>query len=631
MQVSARRPSRVPALRPERPRRAGQALWTAPKGWRTGLLSLAWCLLAAPAWAAHGYALWGELKYPAGFKHFDYVNAQAPKGGEIRLVSNLRYSTFDKYNPFTMKGSPPAYLSDMLFDSLLTSSLDESGSAYGLLAQDVSVAPDRLSATFKLNPAARFHNGDAVTAKDVAHSFTTLIGPQASPAYQTLFAEVAGVDVVDARTVRFRFKAPNRDLPILVGTGLPVFSHKWGAGKPFDQVVMDVPIGSGPYTVGPVKFGRDITYVRDPKYWARDLNVRVGMINFDRVLVKIYKDGTARLEALKAGEFDLMRINSAGDWARRMTGPKFKSGELVKGEFETRNPTGFQSYVLNTRRPLLQDVRVREALGLAIDYEWMNRRLFYGAYQRVSGIFGNTACQAKGMPDAAQLALLTHWRKDIPADAFGPAYEPPRTDGSAHGLRDNLRKAKDLLAQAGWTVQGGVLKNAKGQPFVLEYLESQEAGIRVVAPWQRNLEKLGITLQFRVADYALYQQRQSQYDYDLISINFPGVPNPGQELVYWFGSKSADTPDSGNLAGIKNPAVDALIGKVLAANAQSDYLAACRALDRVISHSHDLLPQWYSGVARMAYNTHHLALPTARPPYLDGELWAIATWWAQRR
>jgi microcin C transport system substrate-binding protein len=592
-----------------------------------GALSLS-ALLATPAWAEHGYALWGTLKYPAGFAHFDYANPQAPKGGEIRLVSNLRYSTFDKYNPFTMKGSPPAYLADLMFDSLLTAPLDESGSAYGLLAQDVRVAPDRLSATFTLNPQARFHNGDPVTAQDVLHSYAMLTSAQASPAYQTVFAEVAGVDALDARTVRFRFKAPNRDLPLTVGVGLPVFSHKWGAGKPFDQVVMDVPIGSGPYTVGPVKFGRDITYVRNPNYWARGLNVRVGMLNFDRVLVKIYKDSTARLEALKAGEFDLMRVNSAGDWARRMTGPKFKSGELLKGEFASQNPTGFQSFVLNTRKPLLQDPRVREALGLAIDFEWMSRRLFYGAYQRVSGIFGNTACQAKGLPDEAQLAVMAPWRAQLPPAAFGRAYQPPRTDGSANGLRDNLRRAQTLLAEAGWTVQGGVLKNAQGQPFVLEYLESSEAGIRTVSPWQRNLEKLGIALQFRVVDYALYQQRTSKYEYDVISINFPGVPNPGQELPYWFGSKSADTPDSGNLSGIQNRAVDALIAGVLGAQQQADYLANCRALDRAISHSHILLPQWYSGVARMAYNTQRLVPPQQRPPYLDGELWAIATWWA---
>jgi len=264
-----------------------------------------------PAWALHGYALWGDLKYPPHFSHFDYVNPAAPKGGELRLVSNLRVSTFDKYNPFTIKGSAPAYLSDLMFDSLLAGSLDETGSAYGLLAQDVTVSADGLSVTFVLREQAKFHNGDPVLAVDVKYSFEMLMGPHTSPAYKTMLEDVAGLDMLDERTVRYRFKKPNRELPLTVG-GLPVFSRAWGVDggklKSFDQVVTDIPIGSGPYKIGTVRFGKDITYVRDPSYWAKDLNVRKGSANFDRITVKIYKDGTARLEALKAGEFDLMRF-----------------------------------------------------------------------------------------------------------------------------------------------------------------------------------------------------------------------------------------------------------------------------------------------------------------------------------
>ena len=590
-------------------------------------------LLAAfslPAWAAHGYALWGELKYPPGFAHFDYVNPTAPKGGEIRLVGNSRASTFDKYNPFTIKGSAPTYLSELMFDSLLAGSLDEAGAAYGLLAEDVSVAPDRLSATFRLRPEARFHNGDAVQARDVKHSFDTLIGPHTSPAYKTLLVDVAGVDVLDERTVRFRFRQPNRELPLTVG-GLPVFSHQWGAGKPFDQVVMDEPIGSGPYRIGPVKFGKDITYVRDARYWARDLNVRPGTGNFDRVQVRIYRDNTARLEALKAGEFDLMAFYSAGDWARRVNGPKFRSCELVKGEFRHRLPTGFQSYVLNSRRPLLRDARVRQALGLAIDYEWMNRQMFYQSYTRVRGIFGNTECAASGLPDEAQLALMTPFRADIPPAAFGPAFEPPRTDGSDNGLRENLRRAQHLLAEAGWRVQGGVLTNAQGQPLVLEYLDSNEGGARVVTPWMRNLEKLGVRLNFRPVDFALYQQRLQKFDFDITTIAYQGTLNPGQEYADLFGSRAADTEDSGNLAGVKNPAIDSLISHMVGARAHPEFLAACRALERVVSHGHYLLPQWYSPVHRLAYNAWRLDKPAVVPPYFRGEAWAIDTWWARRR
>ena len=591
-------------------------------------------LLAACApvtWAAHGYALWGDMKYPPGFIHFDYVNPDAPKGGEIRLVSNLRLSTFDKYNPFTIRGAAPAYLSQLMFDSLLAGSLDEEGAGYGLLAEDVAVAPDGLSATFKLRKNARFHNGDPVLAQDVKHSYDTLIGPHTSPAYKTLLIDVAGVDVVDARTVRYRFKRPNRELPLTVG-GLPVFSRKWGQGKPFNEVVMEPPIGSGPYKIGPVKFGKDITYVRDPDYWAKDLNVRRGTANFDRINVKIYKDNTARLEALKAGEFDLMAFYSAGDWARRVNGKRFDTGELVKGEFQHKLPTGFQSYVLNTRRPLLQDVRVRQALGLAVDYEWMNRQMFYNSYQRVRGLFGNTSCAATGMPSAEELALMTPWRGKIPDAAFGPADEPPRTDRphdpAVGGLRENLRRAQKLLADAGWTVQNGTLRNAQGQPFVLEYLDSNEGGARVVTPWMRNLEKLGVTLRFRPVDFALYQQRLQKFDFDVTTIAYAGTANPGQEYADLFGSQAADTEDSGNLAGVKSPAVDALLDRMVSAKTKPDYLAACRALERVITHSHVFIPQWFSGTHRMAYNAWRLERPKVTPPYFRGETWAIDTWWA---
>ena len=589
-------------------------------------------LFSAPAWSAHGYALWGDMKYPPGFNHFDYVNPDAPKGGELRLVSNLRLSTFDKYNPFTIRGGAPAYLSQLMFDTLLTGSLDEEGAGYGLLAEDVTVAPDGLSATFRLRREARFHNGDAVLAADVKHSYDTLVGPHTSPAYKTMLIDVAGVDVVDERTVRYRFKRANRELPLTVG-GLPVFSRQWGEGKPFNEVVMEPPIGSGPYKIGPVKFGKDITYVRDPDYWARELNVRRGTANFDRILVKIYRDNTARLEALKAGEFDLMAFYSAGDWARRVNGKRFDAGELVKGEFQHKLPTGFQSYVLNTRRPLLQDVRVREALGLAVDYEWMNRQMFYNSYTRVSGLFGNTSCAASGLPSAEELALMDPLRGQIPAAAFGIAYTPPRTDQpedpAVGGLRENLRRAQQLLAEAGWTVQSGTLRNAQGQAFVLEYLDSNEGGARVVTPWMRNLEKLGITLRFRPVDFALYQQRLQKFDFDITTIAYAGTANPGQEYADLFGSQAADTEDSGNLAGVKSAAVDSIISLMVSAKTEAQYRAACRTLDRVISHSHVLLPQWFAGTHRMAYNAWRLERPKVTPPYFRGETWAIDTWWAR--
>ncbi|MDT8991331.1 extracellular solute-binding protein [Curvibacter sp. APW13] len=586
---------------------------------------------AGPAWGSHGYALWGELKYPPQFAQFDYVNAAAPKGGELRMVSNLRVSTYDKFNPFTIKGSAPAYLSGLMFDTLLAGAADETASAYGLLAQDVRVAPDGLSAEFTLRTQARFHNGDPVLAKDVKHSFDTLNGPHVSPGYRTALEDVAGVDVVNERTVRYRFKKPNRELPLTVG-GLPVFSHRWGEeggkAKPFNEVVMDIPIGSGPYRIGPTRFGKDITYVRDVNYWAKDLPVRKGQFNFDRITVKIYKDNTARLEALKAGEFDLMRFFSAGDWARRVTGRKFNTGELVKAEFQHRLPSGFQSYVLNTRRPLLQDLRVRQALGLALDFEWMNRQLFYNAYARVQGIFGNTDCQASGTPDAAEQALLAPYKAQLPQAVFGAMATPPRTDGDS-SLRANLRQAQALLKEAGWEYRDGALRNAKGEPLRLEYLDSNEAGARVVTPWVRNLEKIGVELVFRPVDFALYQQRLQKFEFDITSLAYQGSHNPGAELADLFGSKAANQEDSGNHSGIQSPAVDALVARIVGAKTKAELLPACRALDRVITHSHILVPQWSAPTHRVAYNAWRLERPQAMPPYAQAEGWAMETWWAK--
>lgn len=585
-----------------------------------------------PVWSAHAYALWGKPKYQAGFSHFDYVNPNAPKGGELRLVSNLRASTFDKYNPFTIKGSAPAYLQLLMFDTLLVGSMDETATGYGLLAEDVQVATDGLSVTFRLRPQARFHNGKPVLAADVKHSYDTLVGSHSLPSYATMLADVAGCEVLDEHTVRFVFKSPNRELPLTVGS-LPVFSRDWGGGKPFDEVVTDIPIGSGPYQIGPVRFGKDITYVRDTQYWARELPVRTGSANFDRISIKIYKDNTARLEALKAGEFDLMRFFSAGDWARRVNGPKFRSGELVKGEFAHKQPTGFQSYVLNTRRPFLQDVRVRQALGLAMDFEWMSRQIFYGAYQRVNGIFGNTLCETHGNPTPDELALMQPYANDLPPTVFGPMAAPPSTHPPG-SLRENLRQARTLLAQAGWNIQGGLLRNHQGQSMVLEYLDSNEGSQRVVAPWQRNLEKLGIQLRFRAVDYALYQQRLEKFDFDITSIAYQGNSNPGQELADLFGSAAAKQEGSGNFPGIQSPAVDAFIRAITAAKSEHTLVPACHALERAIAHNHYLIPQWSSSTHRMAYNAWRLQMPNVIPPYPGGttdasaEGWVIETWWA---
>ncbi|HWI83192.1 extracellular solute-binding protein [Ramlibacter sp.] len=596
--------------------------------WLLVLLSI----VAPSGWAAPGYAVWGTFRYAPGFPHFEYVNPQAPKGGELRLIAGSRISTFDKYNPFTLKGTAPSFLGDLLFEGLLTGSMDEIGVGYGLLAEDVEVAPDLLSATFRLRPQARFHNGDPVLAADVKHSYDTLASKYAAPGYTILLANVAGCEVVDERTVRYRFKKADRQSPLVVG-GLPVFSRKWGGGKTFDQVVTDTPIATGPYKIGPVRFGKDITYARDPNYWARNLPVRLGTNNFDRITVKIYRDNTAQLEALKAGEFDLMQFFSAGDWARRLNGPRIDKGELVKMPFEHRQPDGFQSYVLNNRLDKFKDRRVRMAIELAMDYEWMNRQLFRGSYKRVKGIFGNTDCEANGLPSPEEVALLDPYRADLPPETFGPMAVPPSTD-PPNSLRENLRQARQLLTQAGWNLRDGALRNAKGEPLTIELLDSSEGrSVTLTSAWKRALAKLGIDLRYRNADFALYQERLDNFDFEMISIAFPGTHFPGADYSDLFGSKAADTKGSGNFGGIKSPAVDALLKNLADAQNKGQFLAACRSLDRVIAHGHYMVPAWTSSAQRIAYSAWKLERPQTVPPYPPEGVaymdWPMTTWWAR--
>jgi microcin C transport system substrate-binding protein len=581
-----------------------------------------------PATAGHGYSQFGDLKYPAGFHHFEWVNPQAPKGGNLDFVPPLRITNFDKYNPFTLKGTAAPGLGALVFESLLTGTLDEPTTAYGLLAEDVQVAPDKMSVTFRLNPAARFQDGTAVTAADVKHSFDTLMSKQAAPQYRVVFGDVKQAVVVDPRTVRFDFQTPNAELPLLVGS-VPVFSRAWGAGKPFDQVVMEMPIASGPYRIGRLHFGRDITYERRADYWARELGVRRGMFNFDRITYKIYSDMTAQTEAFKAGEFDYLRTFSAREWARTYVGKKFDSGELIKAEWPFRNAGDFQGYLINTRREKFKDPRVREALGLAFDFEWMNRQLMYNSYERVRGFFNASDFEAQGLPGKDELKALEPLRARLPAKVFDEPVPLPPTTNPPGSLRANLRKAKDLLAAAGWSYRDGALRNAKGEPFSVEYLDSG-GGERLITPYFQALGKLGIVGEYRRADFALIQKRLDVFDFDLFTVRIPGREAPGSELLDRFGSQSADTEGSGNLIGIKDPAVDALLKLAISSTARPQLIARLRALDRVLRHGHYVVPQFYSSTYRVAYRSGKFEMPAVQPLYYLAEDWVISTWWRKK-
>ncbi len=602
------------------------------------------CLLAAasaaPAWAAHGYAEYGDLKYPAGFSNFAYLNAKAPIGGILLLGNPDRRTSFDKLNPFTIKGTSAPGLNQLVFESLLINSWDETASGYGLLADDVAVAPDELSVTFHISPRARFSNGDPVRASDVKYSYDMLMGKGASPAYRSMTTDVAKVTVVDAATIRYDFKRKNKELPLIVG-GLPVFSPKWGkgSGKPedpnegkdvaFDKLTFQEPIASGPYLIERFDPSRGITFRRNPNYWGRDLNVRRGSFNFERIQYKLYKDETARLEAFKAGEYDAMVEYRAKNWAKSYVGVKFRSGELIKSEFPHRNGAGMQGFLMNLRRPIFRDLHVRKALALALDFEWLNRQLFYGAYRRLDSYFANSELAAAdsmtGMPSKGELALLEPLRSKLDPEVFGVLSAPPSTDPPS-SLRDNLREARRLLAQAGWTYSDGALRNTKGEPFEFEMLDDGGAMSRVMAAYARNLEKLGIQVNQRTTDFALYQKRLEEFDFDMISLRFPDSQSPGNELKDRFGSAAADEPGSDNVIGLKSPAVDALIDNVLRADNRDELITASRALDRVLMHGCYVIPHWFSPTHRVAYNKN-LMYPDRLPYYYSAEAWVLTAWW----
>lgn len=589
------------------------------------------CLVASPAWAAHAYAQFGDIKYPPGFAHVDYVNPAAPKRGQVSLVAPLIANNFDKFNPFTLKGTEPPGLDSLVFETLLVGTMDEPATAYGLLAQDITVAPDRRSVIFRLNPKARFHNGDPVLARDVKHSFEQLISKAAAPQYPAYFSNVAAAVVLDERSIRFDFKRPDAELPLIVGS-LPVFSHKWGMvnGRPkaFDQIVMDMPIASGPYRIGPINAGRDITYVRDVNYWAADLNVRKGMFNFDRVTFRLFTDNVAAFEAFKAGEFDFIQSYISKDWVRQYKGRKFESGELIKQTLLHQNAVGFQGFIFNTRQAKFSDPRVRQAIDLAMDYEWMNRQLFYNIYQRLQSYFTNSDYEAKGLPQGDELALLTGLQGKLRPEVLSAPVPVPPVTTAPHSLRGNLLRARDLLKAAGWTMKEGQLRNAKGERLSIEFLDNSPSMGRVVTPLMRNLEKLGIEAQYRVVDYAVYEKRMKNFEFDAVSLATQGRLIPGVELYQSYHSSMAKVVGSSNLMGVSDPAVDALLERVSAARTRAELAVAVRALDRVLRHGHYAVLHWYSNTHRVAYRGGRFGQPAQAPRHYQPEAWVLACWWS---
>ena len=579
------------------------------------LLSYHPSILALPAMAM-GYT----PKYINNFKHFDYVDPSARKGGKLVLAGA---GTFDSFNPYILKGVAADGLG-LVFETLMESSLDEPFSVYGLLADDISLADDKLSVTFRLHSKARFTNGDPVTANDVKFSFDTLMSEQAHPQFRFRYGDVSKAVVLDKRHIRFEFKQQNPELHLIVGQ-IPVFSSKWLNGNTFDKLAEEIPIASGPYVIDKYSLGKTLVFKRNPDYWAKDLPIRAGSYNFDQIEYRYYKDETISLEAFKAGEFDFRFEFYSKLWAREHNGPRYDSGEILKTELKHQNNAGMQGFVFNTRREIFKDPRVRRALTLAYDFEWANSHLFYNQYIRNDSYFSNTELASSGLPEGDELALLNQFRDRLPEKIFTEVWVPPSTEGK-NALRMNLREAKRLLEEAGWKVQDGVLKNQQGKVFEFEFMLRQKGFERILAPYARNLAKLGVLINYRTVDASLYQRRVRSFDFDMMVAGFPQSLSPGNEQKNMFHSIAANREGSQNLAGIKDPVIDVLVEKVVSAENRRQLIAACRALDRVLLHNDYLIPNWYINTHRIAY-WDKFKMPETLPLYYDPVNWMLQSWW----
>jgi microcin C transport system substrate-binding protein len=597
-------------------------------------------LWVLPAWAAHGLGMGYEPKYKADFKHFDYVNPAAPKGGKLVLSSN---GSFDKLNPFTLKGrvaegmgaSGSGFLFaeyGLLFDTLTAPSEDEPFSRYGLLAQDIVLAPDQLSVTFVLNPLAKFSDGQPVMAADVKHSFDTLMSKQASPVFRSYWGDVKQAVVVEARTVRFDFKRRNSELHMVMGQ-LPVFSRAWGKGKPFDEVLNEAPIASGPYKIDSVVYGKSISYQRRPDYWAANLPVRKGMYNFDKVSYQYFRDRLGEEESFKVGEFDALEEASLGAWMRRYKGKRFDSGELIKSEIEHQRSTGMQGLVMNQRRDKFKNPDVRQALALAFDFDSLNQRLFYQRRTRTISYFQNTddlMARDAVSPAERQLASqLIHKSALLPL-LDQPVPRPAATGATAEGLRRNLLAAQGLLNRAGWAFKDGALRNSKGDAFVITMDMSDRASEPVLSAYARNLGKLGIDLKLRLGDSSLIKKRFDEFDFDMAVVMLGGSTSPGNELYDDFGSKAALENGSQNMAGLQDPLVDELIEKIVTSPNRSAIATGAKLLDRYLLSKHLGVPMYYGRHYFLAHKAH-LAHPDKIPSHLLARGWLLTMWWSGKR
>jgi microcin C transport system substrate-binding protein len=579
-----------------------------------------------PAWR-HGLSLFGEPKYPAGFKHFDYVNPAAPQGGFARQIA---FGTFDNFNQVVsgVKGTLANGL-ELVMETLTTSALDEVSTDYGLLAEAVSYPQDRSSVTYRLRAHAHWQDGQPVTPEDVIYSFDAW--KKNSPQLAAYYRHVTKAQKSGARDVTFVFDRPgNRELPQIVGQLLVLPKHWWegtdakGRKRDVTQTTLEPPLGSGPYRVKDFAPGRTIVYEKDANYWGKDLNVAIGSNNFAQIRYEYYRDSTVALEAFKGDQVDWRTENSAKNWATAYGFPAVREKKVVLEEFPIRNIGVMQAFAFNIRRAKFRDPRVRRAFNFAFNFEAMNKQIFYGQYKRIASYFQGTELAATGLPQGQELAILQTVKDQVPADLFTKPYTNP-VGGTPQKVRDNLREALKLFRAAGYEIKNTRLTNAKtGKPLAVEFLVEDPATERFVLFYKPSLTRIGMSVNVRLVDTAQYENRLRQWDFDIVIANWFESLSPGNEQRGYWGSAAADQPGSRNLIGIKNPAVDAMINRVIYAKDRAELVAATHALDRVLLWNFYVVPQWTSAKVRTA-RWDRFGRPQTMPKY--GLAAFPSIWW----
>ena len=560
-------------------------------------------------------------KYSDNFDHFEYVNPRAKKGGTIRLSA---FGTYESLNPFLLKSLAPAGMNNLIFETLMVRSLDEPSSSYGHIASGYDLAKDGLSVTYFIKDNARFSNGDKIKASDVEFSYKTLISNVSHPQYRLYWSDIKTTRVLDDKSIQFIFKKANPELHMIIGD-LPVFSKKWLNGKSFEDTILDHPIASGPYTVDSFEPGKFIKYKKNANYWALIEPTTRGMYNFDYIIYKYYKDMTVGLEAFKAGEYDYIFENHSKRWARDYSGPNFTNGIIFKTSLKHENNAGIQGFIFNTRKEIFQNKQVRKAITLAFDFDWSNKNLFYNQYQRCTSYFSNSELSASKSPSIDEINMA----KSLNISLSKIIEKDLTFITKSKNIRNNLIKAKKIFDDLGWKVRDNILYDTNNRPIEFDFLLAQKGFERILAPFAKNLKKLGIQLNYRTIDVSLYQRRVDTFDFDMMVMSYPQSQSPGNELFAMFHSSSAERPGSYNVGGIINKDIDKLVDKIVYSTTRQEMITASHLLDRILWNEFYLLPNWYINEHRVAY-FDKFGMPNKLPKYYQPTDYVLKTWYLKQ-